>query len=208
MYTRLVVTLGVALALCGCTLHNAGSVAGSGSLSATPPGPGAVLQVTVPYNTQISARGPEWGILRTQNPDARFADTIAHAAREYAGLDVIPPFKVARTLEEAGLHAGLHPDPAHMQDAVRAVECGSFLTADVARWQCNYVLLTSCSVIEFDLTCRSAKDGREIWNVHVFQRARGLSDGEVAGLALAEAFRWLKKNDPAAHDAQTEAGPP
>jgi hypothetical protein len=198
---RAALALAGVLLLCGCTLRSAGSVAGSGSLTATPTGPGAVLKVVVPYNTQVSARGAEWGTVRTQNPDVRFADLAAYAAREDAGLDVIAPFKVADTLEQAGLYAGLHPDAAQIPKAARAVGCAFFLTADVRRWQYSYFLFTTSSLIDMDLTCRSAANGRELWSVHVFRRARGLSDGEVARLALADAFRWLRDNDEAAHAA-------
>ena len=208
--TKLTVALALAAALaaCGCTLHSSASIAGSGSLSATPPGPSAVLQVTVPYNTQVAARGADWGIIRTQNPDARFADLVAHAAREDAGLDVIPPFKAMRALEDAELHAGLHPEPAQMPAAARALRCASFLTADVVKWHCAYVFFTSSSVIEFDLACHAAEDGRKLWDVHVSRRTRGLSDGEVARLALAEAFRWLQQNDPAGGAPAAEAEAP
>jgi hypothetical protein len=194
--------------LCGCTLHNAVSVTGSGSLAATPTGPGAVLKVTVPYNTQISARGADWGIIRTQNPDARFADILAAAAREDAGLDVTPRLKVAAALEEAGVDAGLHPDAAHLQDAARAAGCAYFLTVDVLRWQCDYVLFNASSTVEFDLTCRASAGARELWSVHVFCRSRALTDGEVARLALAEAFHWLQTNDPGAAATAPEARGP
>lgn len=201
---RAAVILTCAFLLSGCTLHNSGKVVGSGRLDATPQGSGAVLQVTVPYNTQISARGVDWGIVRTQNPDARFADLLANAAREDAGLEVTAPLKTARALEAAGFHAGLHPDPPEMPNTARSIGCAYFLTADVIRWQCTYVLFTCTSVVEFDLACRSAANGDVLWKVHVFQRSRSLSDGEVARLGLANAFRWLRKNHAIGAEPPTE----
>jgi hypothetical protein len=208
MSFRTAVALAAALALCGCTVRSAVTVTGSGSLAATPAGTSAVLQVSVPYNTNITARGADWGVLRTQGPDARFADMVARAARDDIGLDVIAPFKVAKALEKAGLLPGLRPEAAHIRDAARAVGCASFLTAEVVRWQSNYVLFSAASTIEFDLTCHSAADGEKLWNVHVLRRSRGLSDGEVARLALAEAFQWLKANDTAVVTAPSEGGAP
>ena len=92
-------------------------------------------------------------------------------------------------------------------EAARALGCTYFLAADIVRWQCSYVLFTCTSVIEFDLTCRSAVTGEALWNVHVFQRSRSLSDGEVARLALAEAFRWLREDHADAEPAPEAHAP-
>ncbi|NLW50674.1 MAG: hypothetical protein GXY85_07480 [Candidatus Brocadiaceae bacterium] len=192
-----VLWLAVGFALCGCTVRGTGSITANGRLDSTPPGPCPVLQVTIPQDTSISARGMDWGVVRTQNPDVRFAEILAHSAREDAGLDVPPPFKMAGALKAAGLPTGLQPDPALLQEAVRAAGCASFLSAELIRWQCSYVFVTAAATIEFRLTCYDAADGRELWNVHVFRRAPRLTDGEVARLACTEAFRRLKDNAPA-----------
>jgi hypothetical protein len=44
--------------------------------------------------------------------------------------------------------------------------------------------------------CRRAADDGLLWEAEVLREARGISDREVARLALAEMFRALKKQRP------------
>ena len=201
--------LALAWGAVGCGLLGSRSaIVGGGSLRATPAGPSAVLRVLTPDDTRILARGSEWGVVRTQNPALRFAEILASAAREDAGIEVIPPHEVARALEDAGLEATLQPDAKQFGRMAQALGCKSYLTAEIVEWQFDYILFSSSATVDFYLACYRADNGGVVWDVQVSRKARGLSDREVARLALAEAFRWLKENEPPASFLGAQAETP
>ena len=188
--------LGVLLVLCiapACSAYNRSLVEPRGDFGATPAGPSAVVQVTAASQASPKTRDMLWGSIPTPRADRSLADILAHAAREDGGMDVMLPHEAARRLEDAGLKPTLQPAPEELRERVRALGCTSYLTVELKQWRYNYVYFASYATIQCRVECRRAADDGLLWEAEVLREARGISDREVARLALAEMFRALKK---------------
>ena len=58
-------------------------------------GPTAVLRVSADRERESKAAYMAWGVVHNTNPALSFAEKVADAAREYAGLAVISPAEAA-----------------------------------------------------------------------------------------------------------------
>lgn len=179
--------------LSGCAVRNCLTIDGKGDLSAMPPGPCAVLSVTARPMPTAKAVQFIWGSVHTVNADARFAELLAHAAREDAGIKVLLPFEADQRLQEAKLKPTLQPTAEDLRKYIQALGCASYLTADVRTWHFGYAYFVSYAQIEYSVACHRADNDRTIWEATVKRQARGMSDRDVARLALSETFRWFKE---------------
>jgi hypothetical protein len=195
----------LALALApGCGVRNSFRISGSGDFAATPGGPSAVLSVVAAPCPGPKSIGMEWGSMNTRNPDQRFAEFIAHAAREDGGMQVLLPFDVTRKLKEAKLDPTLQPEPDQLPNRAQALGCSSYLTAELACWRYSYVFFVSSAELEYRLACRRADTGQVVWEADVLTRARNKSDRDLARQALAGTFEWLREQQRDQPDPEPE----
>lgn len=191
---RLVVCGLVVLAVSpGCAIRDHLTISGTGRLADTPAGRSAVLQVTARADGVPKSVGISWGVADALNADAQFAELAAHAAADDGGMTVMLPFEADEVLEKAGLEATLHPKPKQLKQFVRTLGCSSYMTADIKRWRHRHLFFFSSATIEYRLSCHRADDGQVLWEVHIRKQARGISNRELARLALYETFQWLKE---------------
>jgi len=185
----------LALALLpGCGVRNCLTIDSKGDLSATPPGPCAVLLVTARPTAKAKAVQFMWGSVHTANAESSFAELLAHAAQEDAGIKVLLPFEANQRLQEAKLKPSLQPTADDLRKYVQTLGCTSYLTADVRTWHFGYAYFMSHAEIEYSVACHRGDNGEVIWEATVKRQARGMSDRELARLALSETFQRLKEN--------------
>lgn len=182
-------------AMFGCSLERRSFTDSAGALSQTPPGMCPLLRVAAPLYDEPKSTDVLWGKMGAAGADRQFAELLAHAARENGRVAVPLPFEVDERLEGAGLRPTLQPDDEELSQFVKALDCASYLTADVLCWRFNHVLLSSSAAIEFHLTCRRADTDEALWQAHVRREGRGMSYREIALLALRETFESLKQQD-------------
>lgn len=190
--------------LCGCAKFEGSFrvVAASGSFDATPAGTTAVLAVTAREGKTPKSGGTTWAVADTPNADANFAEMVAHVAATEAGMDVLTPADVAEKVEAVGGNSSLQSPPERLPLRARLLGCSSYLTAHVKAWRFRSVFFQAQAIVEFTLTCHAADDGALLWEVEVSRTAVGISDREVALLALRETFQWLKGAAPQALDSE------
>ncbi len=193
--------------LSGCAVRSKLTIDGTGNLAATPPGPSAVLRVTVPRPKDPKSKDILWGSVNTFEADTQFAEEVAYAAARDGKIEVPRVFKVHERLEKAGLEPTLQPTPEELRHYVEILGCASYLTADLKRWHYGYLLFFGSADIEYRLTCHRAETDEVVWEVNVLRQACGMSDRDVARLALRETFQWLKERDRIATSAPPRAEP-
>jgi len=140
-------------AMFGCSAGRGSFTDSAGALSQTPSGMCPVLRVAAPLYDEPKSTDVLWGKMGAAGADRQFAEILAHAARENGGVAVPLPFEVDERLERAGLRPTLQPDEDQLSQFVEALDCASYLTADVPCWRFDYVVLSSSAAIEFHLTC-------------------------------------------------------
>ncbi|KPK66275.1 MAG: hypothetical protein AMK73_00505 [Planctomycetes bacterium SM23_32] len=188
-------------------MRNYVTIEGSGDFAATPEGRSAVLEVTA-RPTGVARTGKStWAVVQTPNAEGSFAELLAHAARADAAMDVMLPVDVAEALDVAGIEPTLQPSPEQLERLVATLGCDSYLTAEVTEWRYGYLFFSSWAAIECQVTCRSSAGGGPLWQVRVRRQARGMSDREVARLALSEAFAWLRGADAGSAPPNGPPGP-
>lgn len=179
----------------GCGLRNVRTIHGTGSLAATPPGPSAVLRVAVGPAKSPRSRDIIWGSIDTTDADRQFAELLAHTARNDGGMNVAFPVQVEEQLELEGFKPTLQPGTEELRRYVKALDCGSYLTAELKRWGYGYIFFLSSATIEYRVSCHRADNDETVWEVDVRRQARGMDNRDVALLALRETFQWLRERD-------------
>ena len=192
MRILLLVMAGVvgAFAATGCAVQNCCDVTYSGSLADTPPGPSAVLRVTSVVPANGMAHSYVAGRIDPPNAAGQFAELLAHAARDDAGIEVLLPYQVADQLAKAELEPTLEPSAEQIAQYVQVLGCASYLEANVERWRSGYTFVFSSAEITCSLACR-LPDGTLVWEATVHAQQRNTGDREIARLALYEAFKHM-----------------
>ena len=180
----------IAAGLSGCAVRNCCQVTSTGRLADTPAGPTAVLRVTSGVRGEGAAHGYTVARVDTPNAPGQFAELLAHAAREDAGLDVILPYQVQDRLIKAKLAPTLEPTQEELAQQIEALGCASYLEASVERWRSGYLFFIASAEITFRVACRRP-DGSLIWEAHVHGQQRNVGDRDIARLALYEGFRHM-----------------
>jgi hypothetical protein len=189
--------LALAVLLCaGCAVRNSRTITGDGFLSATPPGPTAVLRVTSVPHVDPRTGQLSWGLINTPNIEDRFAEFLASAADHDAGLTVINPIDVEQRLLEVHLKPTLQPDDRQLGDFARALGLGSYLVAHVERARLQYRFIWSWSDVQFTVSCFAVDGSQPLWQAHVKRTVRRLTDRQALELSLQEMFLWLKDRQP------------
>jgi hypothetical protein len=176
----------------GCAVRNSRTITGIGQLSATPPGPTAVLSVTAVPHVDPRTGQLTWGLINTPNVEARFDEFLASAADHDAGLDVIEPIDVEQRLLAAHLKPTLQPDEKQLDDFAHVLGLGSYLVAHVERSRLQYRFFWSWSDVQFTVSCYAVGSAQPVWQAHVKRTVRSLTDRQAIALSLREMFRWLK----------------
>jgi hypothetical protein len=184
------------LSFAGCTVRNRLVVDGGGSLSAMPPGPVAVLNVT-----SRAAKAPKsepfvYGLADTTRADAAFAELLAVAARDDAALEVIHPYDAEKQLRQREVTFSLQPDAELLKAEAEALGCAAYLTAELACWRHRFVFMASSAELRCRVTCRRAADDAVLWRADVDAEMRSMSDRELARVALKSMFEWLDQPHP------------
>lgn len=101
----------------------------------------------------------------TVNVDAAdyFVSTISRPIAE-RGFYVFPAHMVKRLLDDEGLSdAGL----VHQADASRFAPlfgCDAVMFVEIARWDSQYVVISTSTTVEFNYTLKSCKTGATLWS--------------------------------------------
>ena len=205
--SAVVVLLAACCMLSGCSVWNKLTIVGAGNLAATPRGPSAVLRVTVPHPKEPKSKDILWGSVNAFEADTQFAELAAYAAAKHGKIEAPRVIKVHERLEKAGLEPTLQPTPKELRQYVETLGCASYLTADLKRWHYGYLLFFPSAHIEYRLACHRADNDEVVWEVSVLRKAYGMSDADVARLALRETFQWLKARESIATSAPPRAEP-
>ena len=205
--SAVVVFLAVCCMLPGCAVRNKLAIDGAGSFAATPSGPSAVLRVTVPPAKEPRSKDILWGSVNTLEADSQFAELVAYAAAKDGKIAAPRVFEVHDRLEKAGLEPTLQPTPEELRRYVETLGCSSYLTADLKRWHYGYLLFFGSADIEYHLACHRADNDEIVWEANVLRQACGMSDRDVARLALRETFQWLIERDRIGASASPPAEP-
>jgi len=160
---------------------------------------------------KVSARAPSepksyqfvWGIVDVPNAQSQFAELVAYFAREEGGLEVIPPEEVNRRLRAAGLEPTLDPDPQQLQAFVEALDCASYIVAEVETWRMIYKFTSQKALARFSLTAYLRGFDWPLWRAKVRHVDRLKSEREVAIEALQQTFRTLRKPERKRRNADT-----
>lgn len=178
--------------LTGCAADQTSIRTTKGHLQSGPNGPAAVLKVTEPAGDTAVCADFVWGRHDTVGGARRFAEMTARSARQYAQLDVRDMWEAHDALLKAGVEPDLSPESESIVEFARILRCTNYITADIESWGYSYTLFSSAAYLTFRLACHDAVDNSMHWELEVDIRRRGMTDHELAALALREAFVYVR----------------
>ena len=167
---------------------------GGHNLALMHPRRAAVLKVTARPVGELKVSGPAWGVLECVNAEERFAELLAHAAAQHAGLPMVPHDELTARIEQVGGESAPNPDSQQIAERASALGCSVYLTAHVQRWRCSYVLFLNRTRIEFDVAICVPEQNEAVWKAHVQCSSSRLDETEIALYALKEALAPLRGN--------------
>ncbi len=188
----LVAFLLLLIELGGCASGSKVQVRNPSGYAQMPRGSVAVLKVTARPMGKPRSYQVAFGIVRTPNAPAAFAELLAQIARQQGGLQVLSPTEVDDRLKAAGLEPTLDPSPEQLEGFAGTLKCASYLTAHVEKWNYRYFLTSSKASVRFVLSCYVPGAEDPLWSAQVEHEVGGLTDREAAIAALKETFRTLK----------------
>jgi hypothetical protein len=191
--TRTAVAALLLVCLAGCTVKNRLVIDGGGSLADMPEGPVAVLRASAFEQEAPKVEPFIYGVADTGLAASAFAELLAVAARDDAGLEIVHPVDVEKRLRQKEVTFSLEPDADGPLDEARALGCTSYLTVELACWRHRYLLFVSSAQLRCRVSCRSVAGDALIWRADIDAEQRGLSDRELARLALKRMFGWLEQ---------------